>query len=143
MKYSNRGLALTKGFENCKLVAYKDGGGVWSIAYGHTQGVTAGMTCTQQQADDWLRAEIGAAERAVNSMVRVTITQGQFDALVDFAYNCGIGALHGSTLMRKLNNGDYNGAKAEFAKWNHDNGMAVAGLTRRRAAEAELFGSVP
>jgi len=140
MNYSNQGIALTKQFESCSLTAYKDGGGVWTIGYGHTKGVKQGQTCTQQQADAWLAEDVASAVSAVNSMVRVPLTQGQFDALVDFAYNCGNEALQYSTLLRKLNGRDYSGAQEQFARWNQDNGVVVAGLTRRRAAEAKLFG---
>lgn len=139
MKYSEEGLKLTMEFEGCRLKAYKDGGGVLTIGYGHTLGVKEGDVITQEQAVAYLRTDIQKAVDAVNRCVKVAVTQPQFDALVDFAFNLGGQALAGSTLLRKLNTGDYKGADAEFARWRFDNGKEVAGLARRRKAEADMF----
>jgi lysozyme len=139
MNYSQTGLQLTESSEGCKLDAYLDGGGVPTIGFGHTKGVYLGMTCSQLQAEAWLLEDVQHAVGTVNSLVKVPLTQNQFDALVDFVFNLGSGAFNSSTLLRKLNAGDYAGANAEFGRWNHDNGKTVAGLTRRRAAEAALF----
>lgn len=139
MKLSDSGLALIKRFEGCKLSAYLDGGGVPTIGYGHTAGVRMGQTITQAQADAYLLADVAATVCAVSGMVKVQITQNQFDALVSFAFNLGANALMHSRLLRKLNAGDYAGAADEFLLWDHDNGEQVAGLTARRTAERALF----
>jgi lysozyme len=139
MNYSLTGAALTKRFEQCRLVAYQDQVGVWTIAWGHTFGVTEGMTCTQAQADAWLMEDIAACEDDVNTHVTVPLTQGQFDALCDFAFNIGRGALNNSTLLKELNAGDAAAAAAEFEKWDHAGGKVVAGLLRRRLDEKTEF----
>ena len=138
------GLALLKSFEGCKLTAYPDpgtGGEPWTIGWGHTGGVKRGDTCTQAQADAWLLQDLDRFEQAVERLVSVPLTQNQFDALTSFCYNVGAGALQQSTLLRKLNAGDYEGAQGQFARWNRAGGKEMPGLTRRRAAEAELFGT--
>lgn len=147
MKLSKRGEALIKSFESCRLRAYLDGGGVWTIGFGHTNGVKQGDTCTQEEADALFDAEIVIYEDGVNSLVKAPINQNEFDALVSFAYNVGLDidtddvaeGLGDSTLLKKLNKWDYAGAADEFPKWNKDNGIVVNGLTRRRKAEQALF----
>ena len=141
MKYTTgkKGIELIKSFEGCRLAAYKCPAGVLTIGYGHTSGVASGQTISQAQAEEYLRADLAKYESAVNECVTVVINQNQFDALVSFAYNCGAGALKSSTLLKKLNAGDYSGAASEFAKWNKASGKVLAGLTKRRAAEAALF----
>lgn len=138
-QYSRNGLQLTEQFEGCRLTAYQDQVGVWTIGYGHTGfDVHEGMTITQAQAEAYLRADIEAAA-AVNRLVTIAITQDAFESLVDFTFNLGVGALMHSTLLRKLNAGDFAGAAAEFEKWDHAGGQVVAGLLRRRLAEEALF----
>lgn len=139
LQYSKTGLALTEQFEGCRLVAYQDVRGVWTIGYGHTSGVHAGMTCTQAQAEQWLLEDIEYAANAVKHYVTVALTQGEFDALVDFVFNVGVGNFAGSTLLRKLNAGDYAGAAHEFERWDMAGGKHVAGLLRRRIAEENEF----
>jgi lysozyme len=139
MKYSNSGLAVTQRSEGCKLIAYQDQGGVWTIGYGHTRGVYAGMTCTQEQAVAWLLEDLALAEQNVNTHVHVPITQGMYDALVDFDFNCGSKALDSSTLLRLVNAGDKEHAANEFEKWDHVGGKVVAGLLRRRLEEKAEF----
>ena len=139
MNYSKTGIALTESFEGCKLVAYLDSGGVPTIAYGHTHGVTLGMTCTQQQAELWLRTDMAVAETGVQALVKIPLTQGEYDALVDFAFNCGTGNLRVSTLLKLVNTGNFTAAAAEFEKWDHVNSQVVAGLLRRRLAEEAEF----
>lgn len=136
---TSKSLDLVKHFEGCKLSAYKCPAGVWTIGYGHTAGVKQGDTCTQMQADLWLKNELSAQERTINEFVTVKITQNQRDALASFIYNVGSGAFKNSTLARKLNNGDYAGAAAEFAKWTKAGGKTLPGLISRRAAERALF----
>lgn len=144
MRVSENGINLIKQFEGCRLTAYQDSVGVWTIGYGWTQSVDGnpvakGMVITQQKADDLLKQGVVQYENGVNSLVKVQLNQNQFDALVDFAYNLGVNALKGSTLLKKLNTGDYAGAANEFTKWNKAGGKELAGLTRRREAEKSLF----
>ena len=143
MQISKAGLDLIKQFEGLYLNAYRCPAGVPTIGYGHTAGVAMGQTITQQQADDYLRRDVRQFERAVSRQVRVPLTQGQFDALVSFAFNLGEGALAQSTLLRLLNAGDYAGAAAQFDRWNKAGGRVLPGLVRRRAAERALFESRP
>lgn len=138
---SEDGLSLIKGFEGLRLTAYQDSVGVWTIGYGHTAGVRPGDQITQAQADEYLRQDTGWAQQAVRNLVTVPLSQGQFDALTSFTFNLGAGALEGSTLLAKLNSGDYAGAQAEFGRWVHADGQVLQGLVNRRATEAELFGS--
>lgn len=137
---SAQGLELIKGFEGLRLNAYQDSAGVWTIGYGHTGGVRPGDRITQAEAEAYLRQDTGWAQQAVRDLVRVPLSQGQFDALTSFTFNLGRGALEGSTLLRKLNAGDYAGAQAEFGRWVHAGGEVLQGLVRRRAAEGDLFG---
>jgi spore coat assembly protein SafA len=138
---SQSGLDLIKGFEGLRLSAYQDSAGVWTIGYGHTGNVKPGDRITQAQADELLQKDTAWAQQAVRDQVKVPLTQGQFDALTSFTFNLGAGALAKSTLLSKLNAGDYGGAQAEFGKWVHAGGQVLQGLVRRRAAEAELFGN--
>jgi lysozyme len=139
MTYSKTGLQLTESFESCPLKSYQDIGRVWTIAYGHTRGVGPGLTCIQAQAVAWVNEDAGFCEAAVNDLVIITLTQGEFDGLVDFCINCGIEAFKGSTMLRLLNDGNREGAAAEFDKWDHVQGKVCAGLLRRREAERQEF----
>ena len=141
MAYSKVGLALTESFEGCRLEAYQDSVGVWTIGYGHTRGVRPGMTCTGEQAVQWLIEDTQIAVDAVNDLVDVALTQDEFDALVDFVFNLGGPALAHSTMRRLLNAGQYHAAAEQFDLWDHAGGKVVAGLLRRRQAEAALFAS--
>lgn len=113
--------------------------GVPTIGYGRTTGVRLGQKITQAQADAWLVQEYDTFEAQVRALVKVPLTANQLGALTSFAYNLGVGALRSSTLLKKLNAGDYQGAGAEFAKWVKAGGKTLTGLVRRRAAEAALF----
>ena len=135
-----RGIDLIKQFEGLRLAAYQDMVGVWTIGYGHTgPDVKPGLVITQQQAEQLLINDLAQFERRVNDLVTVQINQNQFDALVSFSYNLGVGALQKSTLLRLLNAGSYQPAADEFPRWNRAGGNVVAGLTRRRYAERQLF----
>lgn len=142
MHYGKDGLELTKSFEKCRLTPYKDSGGVWTDGWGNTHGVIPGRVITQEKADSDLQANVQDAVDAVNDHVTVDLTQSQFDALVDFTFNCGCSAFKTSTLLRKLNAKDYEGAANELDRWNKDGGVVVSGLVRRRDAEQELFHKV-
>ena len=139
MNLSDRGLQLIKESEGLRLSAYRDCVGVWTIGYGHTAGVPAGMTCDEATAAAWLREDVAGAEAAVHRLATVPLRQGQFDALVSFTFNLGQGALASSTLLRKLNAGDCAGAAAEFPKWCHAGREVPPGLVTRRARERALF----
>ncbi|MGN7124375.1 lysozyme [Methylorubrum thiocyanatum] len=144
MRTSTTGQRLIAEFEGCKLTAYKCPAGIWTIGVGHTSAagkpvVKSGMRITQAEADDILARDLVRFENAVARVVEVPLNQNQFDALVSFAFNLGEGALASSTLLKKLNAGDYTGAADQFARWNKVGPKVLAGLTRRRAAEADLF----
>jgi len=140
MRISPAGLALIKACEGFRGRAYRDGSGVWTIAWGHTQGVRDGDRCDRAQGEAWLAQDLAWAEAAVRRQIAMPLSQRQFDALVSFVFNLGPGALANSTLRRKLNAGDYWGAAAEFPRWVHDATGAVApGLVTRRARERALF----
>lgn len=141
LSLSRNGLDLIKSFEGLRLKAYQDSAGVWTIGYGHTGGVRPGQQISQAQAEQYLRGDVRWAEQAVRDNVKVPISQNQFDALVSFTFNLGPNALKNSTLLKKLNAGDYAGAQAEFGKWVHAGGQRLEGLVRRRAEEAQLFGN--
>ena len=144
MQTSDKGIAMIKQFEGCKLTAYQDSVGVWTIGYGWTKPVDgkpirAGMTINQETAERLLKTGLVSYESDVSRLVKVGLTQGQFDALVSFTYNLGARSLSTSTLLRKLNAGDYAGAADEFLRWNKAGGKVLNGLTRRREAERALF----
>lgn len=144
MQTSDKGIDLIKQFEGCKLSAYQDSVGVWTIGYGWTQPVDgkpirAGMTIKQETAERLLKTGLVSYETDVSRLVKVGLTQGQFDALVSFTYNLGARSLSTSTLLRKLNAGDYAGAADEFLRWNKAGGKVLNGLIRRREAERALF----
>ena len=120
-------------------MAYLCPANIWTIGWGRTTNVKRGDTCTQAQADAWLLAEYEAFESQVRQLVKAPVTDNQLGALVSFTYNVGVGNFRSSTLLRLLNAGDYAGAAAQFARWNKGGGQVLAGLTRRRTAEAALF----
>jgi lysozyme len=137
------GIDLIKVFEGCKLEAYQDVVGIWTIGYGHTgPEVVKGLKWTQAQADTALHKDLEEFCRSVEAMTKsVPLTDNQFAALVSFAFNLGAGRLRTSTLLKKVLTKDWAGAKLEFAKWDKAGGKPVPGLTRRRRAEADLFGA--
>lgn len=136
---SQKGIDLIKSFEGCRLTAYQDSIGVWTIGYGHTSGVYSGMTITEAQAEAYLRSDLIISENSVNQYVTYAINQNQFDALISFTFNLGSGNLASSTLLKKLNQGDISGAANEFDKWIYAGDEVLEGLVKRRAAENELF----
>ncbi|WP_247873858.1 lysozyme [Azospirillum sp. TSH58] len=136
-------LALVRHFEGLYLRAYLCPAGVPTIGYGHTAGVRMGQTINGLQAEVFLRADMADAARDVDRLVKVPLTDRQRGALASFVFNLGAGALGSSTLLRLLNQGDYDGAAAEFPKWVYAtvNGVKkqLDGLKKRRAAEMALF----
>lgn len=139
LTYSGTGLRMTESFEGDVLTAYQDQNHVWTIGYGHTAGVYPGQTITQEQADTFLAQDIQVAADCINEVVQVALTQNQFDALVDFAYNIGTSAFRSSTLLRDLNAGQVLQAVGQFDVWDYCNKVVNPGLLRRRNAEAAEF----
>ena len=145
MRISEKGLAMIEKFEGCLLKASNKLDGVWTIGYGQTgryygKRVRRGMTTTKAEAHAWLRDHsIKTYEDAVTQAVKVPLNQNQFDALVSFTYNVGIGALKQSTALRKLNAGDYAGAADALTMWTKCRRKVLAGLVRRRKEERALF----
>lgn len=131
---------LIKKWEALRLEAYlptKDD--VWTIGWGHTAGVYQGMKITEAQAQKFFEDDVAWATDAVNKLVKVELSQNQFDALVSFVFNIGLGAFSKSTMLRKLNAGDYEGAASEFPRWNKQAGKVLKGLVNRRQEEMEYF----
>jgi len=144
MKVSPAGRKAIALHEGNVLTAYQDIVGVWTIGVGHTAGAglphpKAGMKITAAESDEILSRDLVTFEKAVLKAVKVPLTQNQFDALVSLAFNIGAGAFAKSTLVRKLNAGDYKGASAQFDVWNKAGGKKVQGLVNRRASERKLF----
>jgi lysozyme len=139
MKTSKDGLQLIKDFEGLELNAYKCAAGVWTIGYGHIKGVQEGMSISEARANEMLNEELTEYENYINKGVTVPLSQCQFDAMVSWVYNLGNGNLSSSTLLKVLNSGDYAGVPAQMLRWNKAGGKVLAGLTRRRQAEADMF----
>ena len=139
MQLSPDGLELIQRHEGLRLTAYLDPVGVPTIGYGHISTARMGQTITELEALELLLADIERFEDGVERLVQVTLNQHQFDALVSLAFNIGLGAFGKSTLLRKLNAGDYTGAAAEFDRWIHAGGRVLPGLVKRRSDERRLF----
>ncbi|WP_336948622.1 lysozyme [Acinetobacter junii] len=144
MKISQVGIDLISSFEDTKLQAYDDGVGVWTIGIGTTvypNGVKVkkGDKCTLEQAKEYFAHDLERFEASVNNLVKVPLSQNQFDALVSLTYNIGQTAFSNSTLLKKLNAKDYQGAADQFIRWNKGGGKVMKGLVRRREAERALF----
>lgn len=142
MNISQKGIELIKSFEGLYTSAYLDPVGIWTIGYGHTgSDVWQGKVITNEMAENLLHSDLNRFESGVNDLVKVPLTQSQYDALVSFAFNCGLGAFGSSDLLAKLNRKDYQGASNEFGRWVHGGGVVLQGLVRRRQAEKQLFDS--
>jgi len=133
------GARFIKSWEQCRLAAYRDSAGVWTIGWGHTRAVYGGDVCTQEQADAWFDQDVSEAVAAVRKSVVEPISQGMFNALVSFAYNCGVGAFERSTLLRHVNVGWWQMVAQDFRGWSYVGKVWSSGLARRRMAEAEMF----
>jgi len=142
-RISKSGIELIKQFECFREEAYLCPAGVWTIGYGHTKDVCEGDRITREKAIEYLRADLNHAENAVRNNVKVPLTQNQYDSLVSFVFNIGVNAFKNSTLLRKLNSGDYTGASEEFQRWNKvttDGEKKVCnGLIKRREKEKAYF----
>lgn len=137
---SKNALDLIKSFEGCKLEAYQDPVGIWTIGYGTTGlGIVEGLTVSQKTAEAMLLGHVKEVGLALTDIVGHKLSQDRFDALTCFVYNLGIGAFKKSTLCKLVLSGDYDKAALEFAKWNKAGGHVLPGLVRRREAERTLF----
>lgn len=142
MKTSEEGVDLIKHFEGCRSAAYRCVAGVLTIGFGHTRGVKQGMVISIEDAEALLDEDLADCEREVLAATKgISLTQGQFDALVSFVFNLGAPTLLRSTLLKKLRDGDLAGAAKEFLRWTKAGKPArdVPGLVKRRTAEMELF----
>jgi lysozyme len=144
MKTSNEGVQFIKDAEGMCLKAYQCSAGKWTIGVGHTSAagmpsVHEGMVITEREAIEILKSDLRKFESVIDKAVKVKLSQSQFDALVSFVFNIGGGAFQKSTLLKKLNAGDYNAVPSELARWNKVNGKVSKGLTNRRAKEAAMW----
>ena len=135
------GIDIVKEAEGLRLSAYLCPAGIPTIGYGHTKGVKLGDTCTKEQAEKWLENDFFTAKQEVKAVVKVPLRENQLDALASFVFNLGVRKLTQSTLLKKLNAGDYSGAAAEFDKWVFAGKVKLNGLIKRRAKERKLFES--
>lgn len=144
-KTSKNGIELIKELEGYRSEAYQCTSGVWTIGYGHTKNVQKGDTCSVEKAIKFLNEDIEIAESAVNKLVKVELNQNQFDALVCFVFNVGVGSkvrkkgFAGSTMLAFLNAGHFPLAAGQFDRWIYSNGEISNGLIKRRKKEKELF----
>ena len=140
MKTSAIGILLVKTFEGYRDEAYICPGGKWTIGYGHTKNVKQGDTCTQSEAEEYLKEDLKVAEDAINAQ-GLSLSQQQFDALVSFVYNIGTGNFQSSTLLKRLRQDteDYETLEYEWKRWKYSNKQVLKGLVRRRAAEWSLY----
>lgn len=139
MKASELLVGKIKEFEGYSNTAYKCAAGVWTCGYGTTKGITPTTRCTRAEAEQWLLRDLAPVEAYVNTIPEVN-TQGKFDALVDFAYNLGLGNLKQSTLLRKIKEGaSTEDIQEQFRRWVYAGGKVLKGLVRRREWEAQRW----
>lgn len=136
---NSAGLDLIKQYEGCKLEAYQDTDGKWTIGYGHTNGVKQGDSCSMERAEQFLEADLHVAEEAVCNLVKVPLTDNQFAALVSFCFNVGAEKFADSTALKKLNEGSYLLVPSYLKSWVFSGGHVVPGLIARRNAEIALW----
>ena len=129
---------IIKQYESCELEAYKCPANVWTIGYGHTKGVTEGMAITEEEAEKLLQEDLEVVENYIDTLV-YHLTQNQYDALVSFMFNVGIGNFSKSTMKKYLDSGDMLMASEEFDKWVFCKGQVLGGLIARREDEKSLF----
>jgi lysozyme len=138
-RINDEGIALIKQWEGLRLEAYRCDADVLTIGYGHTTNVTEGMKITEEEAEQLLIRDLSVFEAEVSRTVTAKLSDNQYAAIVSWAYNVGASAMRKSTLIKKLNAGDYSAVPGELARWNKVKGKVVAGLSNRRAAEAGLW----
>ena len=140
MKINQKGLDIIKEFEGCVLKAYRCPAGVWTIGYGHTEGVTRDMVISKDQAEDLLKYDLQVFESGVDKLLgEAPTTENQFSAYVSLSYNIGLGAFAKSSTLREHIAGNYQLAENKILLWNKAGGRVLAGLIRRRKAEAKLY----
>lgn len=144
MKTSQAGIDLIHSFEQLRLKAYPDPGSKdgkpYTVGWGSTgSDIGPGTLWTKEKADQRFASDLSKFEQAVSLLVKVPLTQYQFDALVSFTYNLGIGSLKSSTLLKMLNEGYYSNAGLQLLRWTKNDGVEMAGLVRRRKAELKMF----
>jgi lysozyme len=139
VRTSGQGVALIKKFEGCELEAYQCSANVWTIGYGHTRGVKEGDQISADKAEYILLEDLIEFEKYVDQLVTVSLNQDQFDALVAWTFNLGPTNLKESTMLLRLNDGQYDEVPAQMARWNRSGGEVLEGLKRRRKAEGLLF----
>tara|TARA_B100000401_G_C52467606_1_gene559565 strand:- start:151 stop:612 length:462 start_codon:yes stop_codon:yes gene_type:complete len=139
MQLSKTGIELLKHFEGCELKAYQDSVGVWTIGYGHTKGIYEGLEITQSEAEKMLQDELPEYEGYITDKVVPMLQQHEYDALVCWVYNLGPTNLSSSTMLKKLNAGEFKEVPFQMKRWDKAGGQPLLGLTRRRNAEALLF----
>lgn len=128
-----------KKWEGCRLEAYRCSAGVATIGWGHTKGVQMGDRICLNKAEKYLLDDLVEFQKGLASLVDVEVTETQFIALMSFVFNLGLGAFKGSTIRKKVNAKDFDGAVEEFGRWVYANGKIVQGLVNRRREEAEFF----
>jgi lysozyme len=146
MQMTDDGLELIKQFEGFRGAAYRDAVGIWTIGYGHTSmagapEVVAGLAVSEAEAGEILARDVEKFATGVRALVRVALSDGQFSALVSFAYNVGLGALKKSSVLTAVNARDFAAVPRRLQLWTRAGGHVLPGLVKRRAAEAALFAS--
>jgi len=139
MQTSDKGKEFIKHFEGCRLEAYQCSSDVWTIGFGHARGVEKDDKISKKQADNLLSADIEMVETHVQRLITVDLNQSQWDAIVSWCFNLGCGNLRASTMLQVINSGELNKVSEQIIRWDKVGKKAVAGLTRRRKAEADLF----
>lgn len=139
MRFSDAGIDFLKTWESCRLRAYQDQGGKWTIAWGHTLGVMPGEVIDQAQADRLLWGDLGPVHTCLASAVKVALAQCEYDALTDLVYNIGLEGFERSSLLKTLNAGDYARVTSEFYAWRFVDKVENKGLARRRMAESRVW----
>lgn len=139
MRVSNEGVIFIKRWEGFRSKPYVCDGGVLTIGYGHTHDVREGQRVTELEADQMLRRDLDYYATKVADVIHITLNQNQFDALVSLTYNIGVPAFAKSTLLKKLNEGNFHAAGEQFTRWVHAKGKKLPGLIRRRSEEQEMF----
>lgn len=143
MKVSNKAIEIIKKYEGLELTVYRCPAGILTIGYGHTKTAEPGMTINKEMAELLLKQDLNDFEKAINELVKVPLTQNQFDALISFVFNIGTDKFKNSTLLKKINEGNYKEAANEFLKWTKSRqpgGLKdLPGLIKRRNDEKKLF----
>lgn len=144
MQCNDAGKSLIKKYEQCRLRAYLDTGGIWTIAWGHTAGVKQGDTCTQAQADQWFDDDLWWREQQVADLVDWDLDENQFSAVVSFVYNIGSGNFAKSAVLHAINQGDFDDVPMHMLAWDKDHaGNVLKGLQARRREEITLWETPP